>query len=119
MAKKPYTFYMEEDHLRLLEVISSVSRGKPPVSSLIREAMAAGWLKIDPFDEDSLQPATYDLGVGDIAVVSTSPKPVDLRQNPLLTIEPFAAALLQTQEILWLSPMIVGRLGPRSNLLRQ
>ncbi len=88
------------------------------VDRQIREARAAGFLKIDPFDEDALQPASYDLRVGDLAVVSTIPQPIDLRKQPLLTIEPFASAMLQTDEILFLSTMIAGRLGPRSNLLR-
>lgn len=88
------------------------------VDEQIRDVMALGWLKIDPFDEGALEPASYDLGVGDIAVVSTVPKPVDLRETPILVIEPFAAALLQTDEILSLSPRMAGRLGPRSNLLR-
>lgn len=88
------------------------------VDHQIRKARAAGLLVIDPFDEDALQPASYDLKVGDLAVVSTIPEPVDLRKQPLLTIEPFASAMLQTDEILQLSTRIAGRLGPRSNLLR-
>ncbi|MBI4468209.1 MAG: hypothetical protein HY650_02695 [Acidobacteria bacterium] len=88
------------------------------VDRQIRKAVSSGYLTIDPFHEDALQSATYDLGVGDIAVVSTLPRPIDLREQPLLTIEPFASALLQTVEVLHLPPRIAGRLGPRSNLLR-
>src|SRR5262249_52306912 len=75
-------------------------------------------ITIDPFDETALQPATYDLGVGNIAVVSTLPEPVDLRERSQVLIEPFASAVLQTEEILGLSRRIVGRVGARSNLLR-
>ncbi|MCH8268368.1 MAG: hypothetical protein IH846_12690, partial [Acidobacteria bacterium] len=85
------------------------------VDQQIREARELGWLKIDPFHDEDLEPATYDLRVGNIAVVSTIPKPIDLREKPLLTIEPYASALLQTDEIIELSSKIVGRLGPRSN----
>src|SRR2546426_5690447 len=74
------------------------------VDRQIRGAMAHGFIAIDPFDEDALQPATYDLGVGDIAVTSTAPKPIDLREKPLLVIEPYASAMLQTVEVLTLSP---------------
>lgn len=88
------------------------------VDRQIRAAIRGGWLDIDPFEEAALEPATYDLAVGEMAVVSTQAKPVDLRVQPHLTIEPFAAAMLHTNEILRLSPRIVGRLGPRSNLLR-
>lgn len=88
------------------------------VDRQIREALKSGLLEINPFDEGAIEPATYDLSVGDIAVVSTLPSPIDLREHPLLTIEPFAAAMLQTAEILRFSMKIAGRLGPRSNLLR-
>ena len=88
------------------------------VDRQIQKAIEAGWLSIDPFDPEALEPATYDLSVGDIAVVTTIPRPVDLREQPLLTIEPFASALVHTDEILSFSPKIAGRLGPRSNLLR-
>ena len=84
----------------------------------IQEMMGLGMLKIDPFDLDSLEPATYDLRIGSTAVVSTLSEPVDLRERPLLTIEPYASAFLHTDEILELSPRMVGRLGPRSNLSR-
>jgi dCTP deaminase len=88
------------------------------VDRQIMDARHSGLLTIDPFDEESLEPASYDLGVGDVAVVSTVSSPIDLREQPLLTLEPFASAMLQTEEVLHLSPRIVGRLGPRSNLLR-
>ena len=88
------------------------------VERQIREAIGLKMLKIDPFDLKSLEPATYDLRVGSTAVVSTLSEPVDLRERPLLTIEPYASAFLQTDEILQLSPRMVGRLGPRSNLSR-
>jgi len=88
------------------------------VDQQIREVMGLGLLRIDPFDPEALEPATYDLRVGSTAVVSTMSEPIDLRERPLLTIEPYASAFLQTDEILKLSPRIVGRLGPRSNLSR-
>lgn len=88
------------------------------VDKQIREAIELKWLTIEPFDPDALEPATYDLRVGDIAAVSTATKPIDLREQPFLTIEPFASAVLPTYETLSLSPRLVGRLGPRSNILR-
>ncbi len=88
------------------------------VDRQIRRAIEDGLLSIDPFDPEALEPATYDLSIGDAAVVSTIPRPVDLREQPLLMIEPFASALVHTDEVLYLSTRIVGRLGPRSNLLR-
>ncbi|HLG14538.1 MAG TPA: dCTP deaminase [Blastocatellia bacterium] len=102
---------------------TETSNGRHPepgilVDDQIREAMTEGWLVIEPFDDDALEPATYDLRVGDKGVLSTVPKPLDLREQPNLVIEPFSAAFLQTEEIISLSPRIVGRVGPRSNILR-
>jgi deoxycytidine triphosphate deaminase len=97
------------------------SNGHPDAGILvdrqILDAISSEWLKIDPFSRDALEPATYDLCVGDTAVLTTLSNPVDLRERPRLIIEPFSAALLQTDEILTLSSRIVGRLGPRSNIL--
>ena len=38
-SKQPYTFHMEPDQLAQLKIISEVSRGKPKVSGLIRDAI--------------------------------------------------------------------------------
>ena len=38
--KKRYTFFLDPDQLRQLTLISDVSLGNPPVSSLIRAAIA-------------------------------------------------------------------------------
>jgi len=98
------------------------NNGHPPqgilVDSQIRSAMERGFLGIDPFDEEGLEPATYDLRVGRIGVVSTAPQPIDLSEQTVLTIEPLSVALLQTEEVLRLSPRMVGRVGPRSNIMR-
>jgi len=87
------------------------------VDRQILDAISHEWLKISPFNRDALEPATYDLCVGDTALLTTLSSPVDLRKRPSLTIEPFSAALLQTDEVLTLSSRMVGRLGPRSNIL--
>jgi deoxycytidine triphosphate deaminase len=73
----------------------------------IKKAIQRGWLEITPFEEQALQPASYDFAVGDIAILSTETKPTDLRQQRLLTIEAYASALLQTDEILRLSNYIL------------
>jgi dCTP deaminase len=84
----------------------------------ILEALKLNYLRIDPFDESALEPATYDLSLGGMAVVTTSSEVIDLAGDGLLKIPPYAAALVQTEEILTLSSRIVGRLGARSNLLQ-
>jgi dCTP deaminase len=84
----------------------------------ILDALKHNYMRIDPFDETALEPATYDLSLGSMAIVTTSNEPVDLADEGLLKIPPYAAALVQTEEILTLSSRIVGRLGARSNLLQ-
>lgn len=84
----------------------------------ILDALKRKFLQIDPFDQSALEPATYDLSLGSMAVVTTSSEPIDLAEDGLLRIPPYAAALVQTEEILSLSARIVGRLGARSNLLQ-
>lgn len=84
----------------------------------IREGIEKGWLIIEPFDDEAVEPATYDLRVGHIAILSTSTRPIDLRVQELIIVEPFAAAFLQTEEVVTLSPRLVGRVGPRSNIMR-
>jgi dCTP deaminase len=84
----------------------------------IVDALKLNYMRIDPFDESALEPATYDLSLGSMAVVTTSSEPVDLAKDGLLRIPPYAAALVQTEEVLRLSSRIAGRLGARSNLLQ-
>jgi len=74
---------------------------------------------IEPFDENYLEPATYDVRVGDLAAVSTASKPIDLREHRLVPIEPGAMAILQSLEVLSLSTEIAARLGPKTSLLRR
>src|SRR3984957_19409561 len=76
----------------------------------ILDALKHNYMRIDPFDETALEPATYDLSLGSMAVVTTSNEPIDLADEGLLKIPPYASALVQTEEILTLSSRIVGRL---------
>ena len=89
------------------------------VDRQIRLARQQKLIEIDPFDEKFLEPATYDLRVGDRAAVTTASRPIDLREAEMLTLEPGAMAILQSLEMLSLSKRIVGRIGPKSSLLRR
>jgi dCTP deaminase len=88
------------------------------VDTDIIDALKHNYMRIEPFDQTALEPASYDLSLGSMAVVTTSSEPIDLAEEGLLKIPPYAAALVQTEEILTLSSRIVGRLGARSNLLQ-
>src|SRR5258706_9445412 len=102
-------------------------RSKPParipigilVDRQIRRARELHLLDIDPFEPRCLEPATYDVPVGDMAAVSTASAPIDLKSTELLTIEPGAMAIVQSLEVFKLSNQIVCRIGPKSSLLRR
>ena len=98
---------------------------KPPwpipgllVDRQIEDVMNLGLLKIDGYDTNSLQAASYDFRVGPTAAVTTASRPVDLRKQPLV-LEPYAAALVLVEEIVELSDRILGRLGAHSNLFKR
>lgn len=89
------------------------------VDHQIIDAQERGLIKIDPFNSDLVEPATYDLRVGDRAVISTTSKVIDMQNARLLVIEPGAMAILQSFEILELSKRVAGRVGPKTSLLRR
>lgn len=89
------------------------------VDRQIRRAREQRLIEIDPYDDRFLEPATYDLRVGDHAAVTTAPAPIDLRKDNLLTIEPGAMAILESLEALRLSDRVAARIGPKSSLLRR
>ncbi len=89
------------------------------VDRQIRSARDQNLIEIDPFEERFLEPATYDIRVGDRAAVSTASQSIDLRKDKMLTIEPGAMAIVQSLEVLTLSERLAGRLGPKTSLLRR
>jgi dCTP deaminase len=89
------------------------------VDHQIIKAQKRGIIRIDPFSSDLVEPATYDLRVGDRAVISTTSKVIDMQNARLLVIEPGAMAILQSLEMIELSRRVAGRVGPKSSLLRR
>src|SRR4051812_38030651 len=85
----------------------------------IRGAIAAGELVIEPFSEDSLQPASYDFRVGPGAFTSSTREKVDVSEKGLIVIEPGDFAVLETRERVGLSAQIAALLGLRSEYARQ
>ncbi len=84
-----------------------------------QEAVKSGVLKIDPFDDSCLEPATYDLRIGRKSIVTTASRVVDIPPTEPILLEPGAMAILETLEILHLPNRIVGRIGPKSSLQRR
>jgi dCTP deaminase len=99
----------------------------------IREAIAAGEIDIDPLDEDSLQPASYDLRLGDRALLTKSldvekirgevedraTPEIDVEQEGSLSIPAGGFGLVVTKERVQLSSQHAGHLGLRSYFARK
>jgi dCTP deaminase len=85
----------------------------------IRRAIDAGELVIDPFNEDSLQPASYDFRLGSGAFASSTREKVDVSEKGLIVIEPGDFAVVETRERVEFSAQIAALLGLRSEYARQ
>ena len=85
----------------------------------IKRQMRQGGLGLEPFDEASLQPASYDLRVGNSAFASTSKQLVDLRHRGVLVIEPGEFVVAETLEKVELDNQTAGQLGLRSEYARR
>ena len=80
----------------------------------IREALKTGELKIENFDERYLQPASYDMRLGEEAITSSRREKFNPAEKGLLTISPGDFALVTTHEKVSLTPKMAGHIGLRS-----
>jgi len=85
----------------------------------IREAMAQETLHIENFSEDSLQPASYDMRLGEEAITSSQREKINPAQKGLLTIPSGDFALVCTHEGIKLSARVAGHIGLRSHYARK
>ena len=80
----------------------------------IQEAMSSGELIIGNFSQKSLQPASYDMRVGEEAFSSHEKVGIDVKSIHSLVVKPGDFILIRTYESVKLSPKIAGRIGLRS-----
>jgi dCTP deaminase len=85
----------------------------------IIRALAEATLAIDPFDADSLQPASYDLRVGNEAYVSGTEAKIDVANRGLVVIDAGEFAVLTTRERVHCGPQVAAQLGLCSPYARQ
>lgn len=76
-------------------------------------------MRLAPFEENSLQPASYDLRVGDSAFASTTKHKIDLKQRGVVVIEPGEFIVVETLETVGLDRQTAGQLGLRSEYARK
>lgn len=87
--------------------------------SQIREACDAGDISIEPFEESQVQPATYDLRVGEQGATTITKKLINIREEGYLLLKPGDFAIITVLEILHLSPQYAARFGLRSKYTRK
>jgi dCTP deaminase len=85
----------------------------------IVEAYRKGDIVIEPFSEEQVQAATYDLRVGEQGASTSSKKVVNIRENGYLALSPGDFAVITVLEIIRLGPQYVARFGLRSKFARK
>ena len=88
------------------------------VDEEIKEAVSNGEVKIIGFSDKCLQPASYDLRVGEEAFTSSSGQIINTKSDGFLEIQPGDFALVMTHEKLSIPSHMLGRFGLRSVFAR-
>lgn len=74
---------------------------------------------IEGFDEEFLQPSSYDMRIGKRALVSHSEAEADVEKNGSVPIKPGEFALLTTHEKVKLASNVAGHIGVKSYYTRK
>ncbi len=85
----------------------------------IRRALETGELVIENLDEHVLQPASYDMRLGEQAITSSKREKFNPADKGLLIIAAGDFALVTTHEKVSLSPRIAGHIGLRSHYAKK
>lgn len=85
----------------------------------IRDAVAAGHIKIEPFEEGQIEPASYDIRVGNQAASSAQGKKIDLQEAGFVQVRPGDFVIVSTFERLELDSQTAARFGLISRYSRQ
>jgi dCTP deaminase len=85
----------------------------------ITEAYRQGSIVVDPFDENQVQGATYDLRVGEQGASTSTKKIINIRETGYLLLQPGDFAVVTVLEELRLGPQYAGRFGLRSKYARK
>lgn len=88
------------------------------VDKEIKEAVNNGEIGLSDFSEKCLQPASYDLRVGEEGFTSSAGRVINIQIEGVLEIQPGDFALVMTHEKLRLPNAMLGRFGLRSEYAR-
>ncbi len=87
--------------------------------SMIRQACSEGSVGISPFNDQQIQPASYDLRVGPEAAVSSRRGKVNVKEKGFVELDAGDFAVLVTEEVISLNNQHSGRFGLRSKWARK
>jgi len=85
----------------------------------ISEACQQGNIVIDPFDEEQVQAATYDLRVGEQGATTTTKKIVNIKETGYLLLQPGDFGVITVLEEIRFGLQYTGRFGLRSKYARK
>jgi dCTP deaminase len=85
----------------------------------IIEAHKKGEIVIEPFSEDQVQAATYDLRIGEQGATTSSKKILNIRETGYLLLQPGDFGVVTVLEIIRLGPQFAARFGLRSKFARK
>ena len=85
----------------------------------IKKAIESGRLIIKQFDENRLEPCSYDARLGNEALVSRNNELIDLTKANSIKLEPGDFALVLTHEFFQLPLNMVAHIGMKSGLARR
>lgn len=90
------------------------------VDHLIRDRVGKNDFEIKNFEPKSIQPASYDLRLGNLIYLPSQPdEPIDLADHAgAFRLPPYGAAIVTTYEDLKLPSNLIGRIGLKSSFAR-
>ena len=85
----------------------------------IRAAVKSGEIKIVPFEDKQVRPASYDLRIGDSGATTSTKKLTNIKEAGYLLLQPGDFAIVTILEEIQLDASHVGRFGLRSKYARK
>ena len=85
----------------------------------IKETVKGGEIRIEPFENSQVEPASYDLRVGKHGATTSTKKIIDIEKQGYIAIEPGDFAIIVVLEEISLGPQYAGRIGLRSKYARK
>lgn len=85
----------------------------------IKDAIRNCEVVIEPYEENQIQPASYDLRIGSQGATTSKKKLIDIKNDGFLLLEPGDFGILTTFEVIKFNAQHVGRIGLRSKFSRK